>query len=97
MEQVFYKRFIKNISEYIQILGGDKIKETKYVIVIEFSSEKIILPKFNMGFIQIMCVKDGEIKEIFRTSDEYIRNAEKKFKKFLRARVYKTLNEYDGI
>lgn len=97
MEQRFYKFFVKNIVQYLSKRGHEIIHENRYGTTLDLNVEKAVVPKFNIGFVQVYFVRDGEIVDKFMTTTNYIRVAERRFKRFYKKRMLATLSEIDRL
>lgn len=77
--------------------GHDVLHENTYGVTLDFNVEKLVIPKFNMGFVQLYFVRDGKIVDRFTTTTKYRKNAEKKFKKYYKKRMMVCLAEVDNL
>jgi len=93
----FYKFFVRDIKGFLLNDGGVLKKENAYGILINMTVEDILIPKRNFGFVEILFIDGKEIKDIFKTSTRYKKNATREFRKFYKKRLYKTLAEYDKL
>lgn len=97
MRQRFYKFFVINIIEYLETYGHEILHDNCYGVTLDMNVEEIVIPKFNIGFVQVYFVRGNKIIDRFMTTTPYRRNAEKKFKKFYLKRMMASLAEIDNL
>ncbi len=97
MRQRFYRFFVVNIVNFLYLEGHEVLHDNSYGITMDCNVEQIVIPRFNIGFVQVYFVRDNRIVDRFMTTTKYRKNAEKKFKKFYKKRMMATLAEVDNL